>query len=335
MKRFWQQSALWFIFGALVLLLLAMGFIFMTNGAVATSFQDLRLAFFAFDPANQMHHIIRNLRLPRLLGGVIVGASLATSGALMQGMTHNALADSGLLGINAGAAFGLALVFAVLDTPNYWIVLLACFLGAAFSVGLIYLLARQTTLGLSPIRVTLIGAGMSALFVACSQLIALLFNLNQDLVFWTLGGISAVTWQQLRLVSPFFVLAMFLTFRNGASVTILRFGDDAVINLGKNPQRLRMLISVLVLILSGLSVAMVGSVSFVGLIVPHLMRRFVGENYRYLLPFSALGGALLVLSADFLSRMIRPPFETPFGAILALLGIPFFLFFAKKGGIGA
>ena len=116
------------------------------------------------------------------------------------------------------------------------------------------------------------------------------------------------------------------------SVTILRFGDDATIGLGRNPQRIRLFASITILLLSGLSVALVGSVSFVGLVVPHVMRTVSGENYRRLIPFSALGGALLVLVADLIARMVNPPFETPFGIITALIGIPFFLYLFRKGG---
>ena len=134
----------------------------------------------------------------------------------------------------------------------------------------------------------------------------------------------------IKIVVPIFLGAFALAILISPSVTILRFGD-ATIGLGRNPQRIRLFASITILLLSGLSVALVGSVSFVGLVVPHVMRTVSGENYRRLIPFSALGGALLVLVADLIARMVNPPFETPFGIITALIGIPFFIYFVKEG----
>ena len=142
---------------------------------------------------------------------------------------------------------------------------------------------------------------------------------------------SALFLGTIKIVVPIFLGAFALAILISPSVTILRFGDDATIGLGRNPQRIRLFASITILLLSGLSVAPVGSVSFVGLVVPHVMRTVSGENYRRLIPFSALGGALLVLVADLIARMVNPPFETPFG-IITLIGIPFFLYLFRKGG---
>lgn len=158
-------------------------------------------------------------------------------------------------------------MFAFFSDASYWFILLACFIGAA----------------------------ISSLFIAGSQAIALQFNLSQDITFWSIGGISAISWSQLRLIVPFFAVALIAAIINSPAITILRFGDDTAISLGKKPQQTRMIAAIIVLVLSGLSVAVVGSISFVGLIVPHLLRHFVGENYRYLIPLTGLGGALLVV----------------------------------------
>lgn len=246
-------------------------------GATSVSIQTIIESFRHFDATNQAHQVIQTVRLPRILGAAFVGASLAVSGALAQGITQNPLADSGLLGINAGA-------------------------------------------------------GISALFLSFSQFLAIQFNLSQELTFWFLGGVSVISWAQLKIVVPIFLGAFALAILISPSVTILRFGDDATIGLGRNPQRIRLFASITILLLSGLSVALVGSVSFVGLVVPHVMRTVSGENYRRLIPFSALGGTLLVLVADLIARMVNPPFETPFGIITALIGIPFFLYLFRKGG---
>lgn len=302
-------------------------------GAVKIDSHTFFQAFFEFDSQNQLHQVLINVRMPRILGGAVVGASLAISGALMQGITQNPLADSGLLGINAGAGLALAIMFAFFSSANYWIILLACFAGAAISVGFIYLVTTGNRQGMTSLRLTLAGAGISALFIACSQAIALQFNLGQELTFWSIGGVSAISWSQFKLIIPFFIVAVIVAIINSPAITILRFGDDTAISLGKKPQRTRLTATIIVLILSGLSVAVVGSISFVGLIVPHILRSFVGENYRYLIPLSGLGGAILVVWADLVARSINPPFETPFGIITALIGIPFFIYLTRKGGL--
>ncbi|MHC5216697.1 FecCD family ABC transporter permease [Enterococcus sp. LJL128] len=314
------------------LLLLAAVVVSVLYGAVQVPFSTLIEAFTDFDKENQLHQVVLSIRLPRVLGAVLVGTSLAITGALAQGITQNPLADSGLLGINAGASLGLALVFAFLPAAGYWQILFVSFLGAGLSVLIIYFISSRSKQGATPIRLTLAGAGISALFISLSQFIALQFNLSQDITFWSLGGISAISWQQLKLVAPIFIASVAASFFFSSSVTILRFGDDTAISLGKNPRVIRLAVSALILLLSGLAVAIAGSVSFVGLIVPHMMRFFAGENYRKLLPFSAVGGALLVVLADFIARMINPPFETPFGAVVAVIGIPFFIYLFRKGG---
>lgn len=326
------QQHQWLTFISFLLLLLGAMALSIRYGAVQVPLATFWEALFHFDKENQLHQVIYSIRLPRVLGAALVGTSLAVSGGLAQGITQNPLADSGLMGINAGAALGLAAVFAFFPTAGYWQILLVSFLGAGVSIVIIYFISRRSSKGATPIRLVLAGAGISALFISLSQFIALQFNLSQDITFWSMGGISAISWKQLQVAAPFFLFALFLALGYSSSVTILRFGDDTAISLGKNPQRIRLIVSVLILLLSGLSVAIAGSVSFVGLIVPHMMRFFAGENYRKLIPFTAVGGALLVVLADFVARIINPPFETPFGAVVAVIGIPFFIYLFRKGG---
>lgn len=326
------QQHQWLTFVSFLLLLLGAMAVSLRYGAVQVPLATFWEALLHFDKENQLHQVIYSIRLPRVLGAALVGTSLAVSGGLAQGITQNPLADSGLMGINAGAALGLAAVFAFFPTAGYWQILLVSFLGAGVSIVIIYFISRRSSKGATPIRLVLAGAGISALFISLSQFIALQFNLSQDITFWSMGGVSAISWKQLQVAAPFFLIALLLALGYSSSVTILRFGDDTAVSLGKKPQRIRLIISVLILLLSGLSVAIAGSVSFVGLIVPHMMRFFAGENYRKLIPFTAVGGALLVVLADFVARIINPPFETPFGAVVAVIGIPFFIYLFRKGG---
>lgn len=301
------QQHQWLSFISLLFLLIIAIMISIRYGAVQVPLETFWEALWHFDKQNQLHQVIYSIRLPRVLGAVLVGTSLAVSG-------------------------GLAFVFAFFPSAGYWQILLVSFLGAGVSIVIIYFISKRSSRGATPIRLVLAGAGISALFISISQFIALQFNLSQDITFWSLGGVSAISWKQLQVAAPFFLLALLLAISFSSSVTILRFGDDTAVSLGKNPQRIRLIVSLLILILSGLSVAIAGSVSFVGLIVPHMMRFFAGENYRKLIPFTAVGGALLIVLADFTARMINPPFETPFGAVVAVIGIPFFIYLFRKGG---
>ena len=253
---------LWLVGTALLVLLAASILVSIVLGSVKIPRAVFVEAFTAFERSNQLHQVLVNVRLPRVLGAAVVGASLAVSGALMQGITQNPLADSGLLGINAGAGLGLALMLAFFPHTGYWWVLAACFLGAAFSVAFIYMITSSAKQGMTALRLTLAGAGISALFIACSQAIALQFDLSQDLVFWSIGGISVISWSQLRLIVPFFLAALCLAILNSPAVTILRFGDDTAISLGKKPHVIRLTVAGIVLVLSGLSVAIVGDNSF-------------------------------------------------------------------------
>lgn len=325
-----RSHAYYLLLFLLTLLFLAIVFLFSLKwGAADLSFADINRALFDFDRTNQAQQVFRTIRLPRVLGTALVGASFAIAGAMMQGITRNPLADTGLLGINAGAGLGLAVCFALLPHAGYFSILGASFIGAALGVASIYAIAFSNPFASSPLRLILAGAGISALFVALSQMISLLFNLNRDLAFWTLGGTSVITWTQVAILAPTFVVLLLISLTLGKAITLIHISEETAVNLGLNPSRIRVIVSLLVLGLAGVSVSIVGSIGFVGLMVPHIMSFFVGSDYRYILPFSAVGGAILLTAADLAARMINPPFETPSGAVVALLGVPFFLLMAR------
>ncbi|WP_265456888.1 FecCD family ABC transporter permease [Enterococcus sp. HY326] len=295
-------------------------------GASQVNTTTIVKSFLNFDSGIQQELIIRDIRLPRTLAAFLVGTCLAVAGAMMQGATRNLLADSGLLGINAGAALSMALVFAFFSRSNYLVISLAAFFGAALATGLVYLVTRYAKGGMSPLRLILAGTAINSLLTSLSQAISLSFNLSQDLAFWFVGGAANVTWAQLKIVGPIFFVALIASFFIAPSITLLSMGDETAISLGKNPSRIRGLTMVVVLFLAGIAVSLVGSVSFIGLIVPHFVRSLVGYDYRLVIPFSAIFGGLLVTIADVCARMVNPPFETPFGILVALIGVPFLLY---------
>nr|WP_110932594.1 iron ABC transporter permease [Paenibacillus bouchesdurhonensis] len=299
-------------------------------GAADIEFLTVWEAVFRFNPELTQHQIIQELRLPRVLGGAMVGASFAVAGALMQGMTRNPMADSGLLGLNAGAGFALALCFAFFPGLSFNLLILYSFLGAGVGAGLVFGISSLAKGGLTPVRLVLAGAAVSALLVALSEGVALYFRIGQDLAFWSAGGVAGTKWFQLKIIFPWVGGAILGAMILSRSITMLSLGEEVAVGLGQRTGLVKLAGTVIVLILAGSAVAVVGSVGFVGLIIPHLTRFLVGVDYRSIIPCSAILGSLLVVFADLAARMINPPFETPIGALIALIGVPFFLYLARK-----
>lgn len=321
-----QKRSLFFLLGILLAALLGFFLWSLFWGAAEIHFETVLKALTDFDSGNQEQQIIRNIRLPRLLTDLLIGGSFAAGGCLIQGVTRNPLADSGLLGINGGAALGLALSFVFFPTASANSVALFSFLGALMATLLIFCITQFSQNARSEVGLVLAGVAISGFFQAVSQGLGLYFNLQQDLAFWFIGGTANVTWQQLLTVSPLIGVALCFSWLLTREVNILLLGEETAISLGRNPALIRGSVLFLVMAMVGGSVSLVGPVSFVGLLVPHVMRHFTGSDYRLLLPLSFLGGALLVLVADFAGRMINPPFETPFGILLSVIGVPFLLY---------
>lgn len=317
------------ILGGTGLLALSMAFS-VTKGAAEIPLETVWDAIFRFDAENRNHLIVVDLRLPRVLASALVGASFAVSGAVMQGVTRNPMADSGLMGLNAGAGFALSICFAFFPNLGYLQLILFSFLGAALGVVLVNGTASLRRGGATPMRLVLAGAAVSALLSALSQGIALYFDVSQDIMFWTAGGVAGSNWTQVRIMTPWIVCALLGAVALSRSISIMNLGEDVAKGLGLHTTVVKLLCSVVVLMLAGASVAVVGSVGFVGLIAPHLARFLVGMDYRWIIPSSAVLGSLLLVLADLGARMLNPPFETPIGAIIALIGVPFFLYLSRK-----
>ncbi len=322
-------SPLFVIIIGLMALVLAIA-VSISLGAADVKVMTIWNSIFNFNNGMTDHLVIREIRLPRVLGGAIVGACFAVAGALMQGMTRNPLADSGLMGLNAGAGFVLAICFAFFPGIPYIYLILYSFFGAAFGAVLVYGIGSFSKSGLTPLRLVLAGTAVSALLSAISQGIAIYFNIGQDLLFWTAGGVAGTTWLQLKIIIPWVFIALVGAIAVSPSITLLSLGDDVSKGLGLKTNVVKLITTIIVLMLSGVAVSVVGSVGFVGLIIPHLARYLVGVDYRWIIPCSAVFGSLLVVLADLCGRIINPPYETPIGAIIALIGVPFFLYLAQK-----
>ncbi|HDR3589059.1 TPA: iron ABC transporter permease [Bacillus anthracis] len=307
-------------------------FLAVAFGAKDIHLQTVWTAVFDYNPKLTQHQIIYELRLPRVIGAAVVGAAFAVAGAVMQGVTRNPLADAGVLGINAGAMFVVALSFAFFPHMPYSYLMVVSFIGAVLSTVLIFIIGSATAGGLTPMRLTIAGAVMAALLHSLSSGVAIYYDLSQDLAFWYAGGVAGVKWEHLKFLVPIIFITIVFATVLGRSISLISMGDDVATNLGVKTNRTRILGMIIVVILAGVSVSAVGSIGFVGLVIPHIARKIVGVNYRLIIPMSALLGAMLLVLADLGARTVNPPKELAIGIMVALIGVPFFLYIARKVG---
>ncbi|MET7998093.1 iron ABC transporter permease [Amycolatopsis sp. NPDC005232] len=275
--------------------------------------------------------IVRVVRMPRVLLAVLVGANLAVSGALMQGITTNPLAAPDIMGVNSGAAVvvvaATTMVPSLLGAPS---VVLA-FVGAAAAGIAVMVLAGMGAGRVSPVRLTLAGVTASTLLVSLTQVLVIFHeNDAQRVLFWLVGGVNFANWDSVRTVLPWTVLGLAAAMAMARAMNLLALGEDMARGLGQNVERTRAIGAGVVIVLSGASVAVAGPIAFVGLIVPHIVRRFVGSSYAMVLPLCVVLGAALTVFADIASRFINPPYEVPSGVVSALIGAPIFIYLARR-----
>lgn len=303
----------------------------MVFGAAETSLKDVWIALTS-NVTTDTTNIIRELRLPREIGAIFVGAALSVSGAIMQGLTRNPLADPGLLGLTAGANAALALTLALIPATNYFGITIACFIGAAIGAILVFGIGAMKKGGFSPLRIVLAGAAISAFLHAIAEGIGLYFKISKDVSMWTAGGLIGTTWSQLQMIGPIILIGIAIALLLSRQLTILSLNEELAVGLGQKVVQVKFILFIIIILLAGASVALVGNMAFIGLMVPHIVRPIVGNDYRFVLPMSAVFGASFMLLADTMGRTINAPFETPVAAIVSILGLPFFLFIVNKGG---
>jgi iron complex transport system permease protein len=303
----------------------------MVLGAADISIKEVWLALTTKSTADQIL-IIREIRLPREIAAILVGAALAVSGAIMQGMTKNPLADPGLLGLTAGANAALAITIAWFASANYLFLMLACLIGAAVGATLVFGAGAVKKGGFSPFRIVLAGAAVSTFLQAIAEGVGIYFKISKEVSMWTAGGLMGTSWKQLQLIAPFIILGITIAIFLSRQLTILSLSEEVAVGLGQKTALIKGFLFIVIILLAGASVALVGNMAFVGLMVPHIVRAIVGTDYRFIIPMSGILGAAFLLLADTLGRTINAPYETPVAAIIAMLGLPFFLFIVKKGG---
>lgn len=291
-------------------------------------------ALVAPDMANQEHVAVLELRGPRTLGCILVGAAFAVAGAIMQGVTRNPLADSGLLGINAGAAFALALCLALLPGMSFAGVVACSFAGAALALAAVFGAVSFRRRNMDPVLLVLAGCAVGLFLTALAQGVAIFFNIGYALTFWTAGGVAGIRADTLAMTAPFIVGALAAACALARRVSVLSLGEEAAAGLGVAVGKSRALCLAVVLVLAGAAVALAGPVAFVGLMVPHIVRRFVGADYRAVIPASLVAGSTFMLLADAAARTLIAPSEVPIGIIFAIVGVPFFIWCARREAAG-
>ncbi|GAA1348869.1 iron ABC transporter permease [Arthrobacter koreensis] len=324
-----RQASVW-VLGLTLLVLLA--FASFASGSRTIALSDTWTALTDFDPSRDSHLLVRQLRLPRTFLAITVGAALGLAGALMQALTRNPLAEPGLLGVNAGAAFAVAigLGFFAMRSPYEYMWL--GFAGAAASSVLVYLLGRAHDAGTNPVRLVLAGAGLSVMLGAGTKII-LIGGPDETITAyaaWASGSLQGRGYDVLPWVLGACLAAMLASLPLSQSLDSMSLGTDLGRTLGVRIRRTWVLGALSILVLAGAATAAAGPIAFLGLAAPHVARLITGPNHRRLLPLSMLFGALLLLFADVAGRLVAAPAEIGAGVMSALVGAPFFIALARR-----
>jgi iron complex transport system permease protein len=304
-------------------------------GSIDISTADTWNALANFDPLAHEHLVVRSLRLPRTVIALGVGGALAVAGAVMQAVTRNPLADPSILGVSSGATFAvvIAVYYFGLTSPAEYIWF--AFFGAMVASLLVFAIGAAGPDGPTPLKLTLAGVVVSILLGAWTSAL-LLYDLEtiESLRFWMAGSVAGRELDTFWLVSPFLLGGAVACVFMGHQLNVLSLGDDTARALGMNTARTRVICSVLVVLITGAAVSTAGPIAFVGLAVPHMVRSVVGPDYRWILPYSLLSGAILLTIADIGGRVIARPGELPVGIVAALFGAPFMIYLARQRAVG-
>lgn len=290
-------------------------------------------AIFRFDESNIDHLIVKNNRLPRAIAVLVVGGFLAVAGAIMQGVTRNYLASPSLMGVNDGSAFLITIAMVFYPGLSNGNLILVSMIGSIIGALLVLGIGSSIKNGLSPVRLAIIGTIVGSFLSSLGSAIAMYFQVSQTISAWYNTKIHTVNNDLLKIIIPIGVIGVLISIIIAKDITISSLGEDIAISLGQRTNIVKYLAMGAVVLLTSTSVALVGKISFVGLVIPHIIRFLVGHDYKYIIPYSLIGGAFFLGLCDLISRYIEYPFETPIGTVTALIGVPFFLYMIKtKGG---
>jgi iron complex transport system permease protein len=329
LRRFSAQSLIW----ALAILLPVAVLISLVVGTVNISLSDAVSTLVGKAASSQTETILFDIRLPRILMAIFVGAVLASTGAVMQGLFRNPLADPSLIGVSSGASVGASLMIVTAGgfiqsgaLVGLSLVAVGAFIGGFAATLLVYRLATSG-IGTSVTTMLLAGIAIGALAGALNSLLSYFSDndMLRQISLWQMGNLSGASWLKVSLMGAVALLLMLLFPRDSKALNALLLGESEARHLGIDVQRVKRRLIVLTALGVGVSVALAGLVGFVGLIMPHIVRLAIGPDHRWLVPASALAGATLLVIADSLARIVVIPAELPTGILTALLGAPFFV----------
>lgn len=325
-----QSSKRLSIFLICSLLLLVVGLVLAVRlGSVHIAFSDIFNSIFNYSETLELM-LVRDVRIPRALSVLMTGGILGVTGAMIQGVTRNPIAEPSILGVSQGATLVIAIFYAAgigITTKN---VMIASFIGALIT-GLIVLgFISKKANNNSIAKILLAGTAMSTFFVSLTTVIGLLTNQSQMIGFWVSGGFRNATWADFKLIFIVGIIGLIITMILSPKINILNLGDDVAIGLGESPEKIRFITLIVMIPMIAAAVAVGKNIAFVGLIIPQVVRKILGEDYRKNIPCSFLLGAVLLTYADIAARMLFNPYETPIGVFTAIIGIPFFISVARK-----
>jgi iron complex transport system permease protein len=318
----------WLLVGAALLVVLSI--LSISFGVRAVTFDDVVAALSGQTDTIEQAAIVK--RIPRTVLALLVGAALALSGATMQAVTRNPVADPGILGVSNGASLAVVVGLAFFGLSDPFGQMAFAIVGAALAAAFVYTVGSLGRGGATPLKLALAGAATSAAFA--SLITALMLprvDLLQTFQSWQVGGVGGAEWPRIALTAPVLAVGALICFLSSRGMNSLALGDDMAKGLGEHVFRTRMLSALGAVILAGAATAIAGPIGFVGLVVPHICRMLIGTDHRWLLPFSAILGAALLTASDIVGRVIAPSSEEiQVGIITAIIGAPFFIWIVRR-----
>lgn len=322
------NTTLLLVFSSLIILIAGF-FLAIRMGASTIGLKDIYNSIFHYEESLEQM-LIRDVRIPRALCVLITGGILAVTGSVMQGVTRNPIAEPSLLGISQGATlviacfYGLEIVITPVNT------LIAALIGAFFSGFLVIGFTLKKAGNMSVGRLLLAGTALSTFFISLTSVIGLITNRAQFIGFWISGGFRNASWNDVIMLCVIGGIGLMILILMSGNINLLSLGDDVTIGLGRNPGKIRFLSLITIIPMCAAAVAAGKNIGFVGLILPQVTRLLIGQNYKKMIPCSFLLGGILLTFADIGARMVFAPYEMPIGIFTSIIGVPFFIFMARK-----
>ena len=323
-----NNNTITFIVCSIFVLIIGL-FLAISLGATHISISEIWQSIFNYSEKLELV-LIRDVRIPRALCVLLTGGILGVTGAMIQGVTRNPIAEPSLLGVSQGATLVVAVFYAIGISINTTNVVIASLIGAIFSGIIVIGFMSRKANNSSVTKILLAGTAMSTFFISLTTIAGLLSNKSQFIAFWVAGGFRSATWEDFILVSVVGIVGLIIAILLSKKINVLSLGDDVAISLGENPERIRLITLLIMIPMCAAAVAVGKNIGFVGLIIPQIVKKILGEDYRKIIPASFLLGAVLLTYSDIAARMINNPYETPIGIFTALIGVPFFVAVARK-----